>query len=148
MNKPRTSDFPDNTSDWHHRVSYGETDGMKVAYYGNYLHWFEQARSCYIRERGMSYAQVEEHGFFLPVREAGCRYRHPVRYDEEIIVRAGVSTCSRASITFLYEVRSGDGATIMASGQTQHACVDQAGKPVPLPDWLKALCTALPGQRS
>lgn len=35
---------------WTHRVSYGETDAMGVVYYGNYLHWFEQARSHFIRE--------------------------------------------------------------------------------------------------
>jgi hypothetical protein len=56
-----------------HRVSYGETDSMGVLYYAEYLHIFERARNQFIRDRGLSYAMVEERGLFLPVREARCR---------------------------------------------------------------------------
>lgn len=122
---------------WHHRVSYGETDAMGHAYYGEYMHWFEQARSQLIRERGMSYALVEERGLYLPVAEAGCRYRRPVRFDQEIAVQAVVSAWGRASCTFSYRVTSQE--TLVAEGSTRHACVDKTGRPVAMPDWLRRL---------
>ena len=43
---------------------------MGVLYYAEYLHLFERARSAFIRQCGMSYADVEKKGIILPVREA------------------------------------------------------------------------------
>ncbi len=45
----KIGEFPEPEVTWEHRVSYGETDGMKVVYYGNYFHWFEQARSHFFK---------------------------------------------------------------------------------------------------
>ena len=41
-----------------------------------------------LRELGFSYRQTEsKDGRFIAVAEAQCRYRAPVRYDEEVLVR-------------------------------------------------------------
>lgn len=122
-----------------HRVSYGETDAMKVVYYAEYLHYFERARSFFIRERGMSYATVEERGIALPITEATVRYRRPLRYDDLALVRVGISQWRGASVCFAYEVYAEDRATLHATGGTRHACVDLAGRPVRIPGWLRAL---------
>ncbi len=123
------------------RVSYGETDRMGYAYYGHYPHWFEQARGQFIRERGMSYDAVERRGVWLPVRDMTVRYLRPAHYDEEIRVRAGVSAWGRASVTFVYQVfgPGQDGQTLLAAGETLHACTSPQGKLIPVPDWLRGL---------
>jgi acyl-CoA thioester hydrolase len=124
-------------------VSYGETDAMGVVYYGNYAHWFERSRGQFLRERGLSYAEVERRGVMLPVREMNVRYLAPARYDEEIVVRAGISQWSRASVTFVYQVYGPPEASKpLCLGSTQHACVDASGKPVAIPQWLKDVCAA------
>ncbi|MGE4297159.1 MAG: acyl-CoA thioesterase [Desulfovibrionaceae bacterium] len=137
MSKPDA--FPSSETWYPHRVSYGETDTMGVAYYGEYMHFFERSRSEYIRARGMSYAEVEARGVLLPVREAYCRYRKSAHYDDLIWIRVGVSEWGRASMTFVYEVRSEDRAHVLATGHTQHACVGPEGKPVAVPGWLRDL---------
>ncbi len=121
---------------WHqHRVSYGETDTMGVLYYAEYLHIFERGRNTYIRAFGISYAEVEQRGLYLPVREASCRYRIPARYDDLLQIRMDVRW-SRASLTFLYEVHDEERSRVLASGMTQHACVNGEGRPVPVPRWF------------
>lgn len=123
-------------------VSYGETDAMGVVYYGNYPHWFERARGLFLRERGLSYAEVERRGFMLPVREMAVRYIAPARYDEEVLVRAGIASWGRASVTFVYQVYGPpEGSRLLCLGQTQHACTAPSGKPVAAPAWLKELCS-------
>lgn len=122
-----------------HRVSYGETDAMGVVYYANYLHLFERGRSELIRALGFSYSVVEDRGFFLPVREASCRYLAPARYDEIINIHTGLAEQSRASLTFVYEIVSENKTKVLARGSTQHAVVNSQGKPVRVPDWLSAL---------
>lgn len=133
------TDFPTADSWYHHFVSYGETDTMGVLYYAEYLHLFERARSLFIRERGMSYADVEKKGVILPVREAQCRYRSPVFFDNEIFVRVGISQWKRASMIFVYEIWDKARTTLHATGMTEHAAVNHEGKPTRVPDWLKEL---------
>ena len=136
----RSKEFPQPERWWTHRVSYGETDAMGVVYYGNYLHWFERARSEFMRDIGMSYAEVEARGLYLPVSEAYCRYRAPARYEQIVAVRAGIGHWGRASLTFCYEVfNQSDHDRFMTEGWTKHACVDAHGKMVSVPSWLKEL---------
>ncbi len=134
MNPPRPAET------WiTHRVSYGETDAMNVVYYAEYFHLFERARNEYIRERGMTYKEVEERGLYLPVREAAARYRSPLRYDDLIHIRAVISEWRRASLLFEYEIYNEDKSVIATTGSTLHACVGKDGKPVSVPDWLRGL---------
>ena len=138
MAKTKCETFPEPNTCWTHYVSYGETDGMGVAYYGHYLHWFEQARSDFLRKLGVSYARIEEQGIYLPVREAFCRYISSASFDEEISVKTGIGQWSRASMTFYYEICNISMENkLITTGYTQHACVNQTGKPIPVPDWLR-----------
>lgn len=122
-----------------HRVSYGETDCMGVMYYAEYLCLFERGRSEFIRQRGISYAEVEKKGVIIPVREVECRYRSPCRYDDLVFIRIGVNEIGRASFKFLYEIWKDDKKTLSAEGMTQHALVNREGRPIRMPDWFRAL---------
>ncbi len=135
MNK----EFPTPHSWLVHSVSYGETDAMGVVYYAEYLHFFERSRSLFIRERGMSYAEVEERGIYLPVREASCRYRIPAQYDDQLNIQVGINEWKRASIKFIYNIYKEDRSTLVATGFTEHACVNKDGRPVRVPEWLKEI---------
>lgn len=64
------------------RVRYAETDGMKFVYHGNYLPWFEQARMTLMDSMGVSYAELEKEGYYLPVLEARLRYHQPADQPE------------------------------------------------------------------
>ncbi|MGE5549360.1 MAG: acyl-CoA thioesterase [Bacteroidota bacterium] len=107
------------------RVRYQETDAMGVAYYGNYLTWFEVARTEFMRELGLTYRSWEEQGFFLPVTEAGCRYHKPARYDDELALTATL-TARGVVFHFAYEVRRAD--ELLATGWTDHVCLNRQGQ--------------------
>ncbi|MBD5552779.1 MAG: acyl-CoA thioesterase [Desulfovibrio sp.] len=134
-------DFPTPETWLAHRVSYGETDCMGVMYYAEYLHLFERGRSEFIRERGISYSEIEKRGYLLPVREAACRYRSPCRYDDLIWIRIGIAELGRASLRFVYEIRNEDKSALLASGETQHALVNSDMQPQRMPGWLTNLLT-------
>ena len=115
------------------RVRYAETDQMGIAYYANYLIWFEVGRSEFCRQRDFSYAALEGLGFKLVVTEAHCRYRNAARYDELIIVRTRLKALDKRIITFGYEIVRKDKDELVAEGESRHLCVDAAGKPKSLP---------------
>ena len=68
------------------RVRYAETDQMGIAHHSSYFVWMEAARTELLRERGLSYRELEERGYLLPVHEALCRYKRSVQYDEEVVI--------------------------------------------------------------
>jgi acyl-CoA thioester hydrolase len=81
-------DYPDSkplfTFQYNLRSRYSETDKMGYVYYGHFLQYFEVARTEMVRSFGVSYAEMEEKGFMLPVVSAELEYKAPVLYDEEI----------------------------------------------------------------
>jgi acyl-CoA thioester hydrolase len=112
---------------------------MGVAYYANYLAFFECGRVEAMRSIGAGYASVVRRGVHLPVIEAHVRYRQPAEFDDVLLVHTHADDLRGARFTFRYEiVRESDGVQI-ASGHTVHACVDAASlRAVRLPDWLRA----------
>lgn len=118
------------------RVRYQETDRMGFAHHSAFLVWFEAGRSDLIRAAGRSYAEVEECGLFLPVVEAQARYHRPARYDELLRLRTRVQGWSRAQVRFDYELLRADDATLLATGATRHAVLDERRRPSRIPDWL------------
>jgi acyl-CoA thioester hydrolase len=112
---------------------------MGVAYYGNYLAFFECGRVEALRQVGADYFRVVDRGVHLPVVEAVVRYRQPAVFDDLLLVHTLVTALRGARFTFVYQVvRERDGALI-ADGHTVHACIDaRSMRAVRLPDWLRS----------
>ena len=108
------------------RVIYGDTDQMGVVYYGNYLRFFEAARSDFLRDKGARWRDVERtHGVYLPVVEAKVNYKRPAFYDDLLVIETMLAELGHASLRFEYRVLRGD--DLLATGHTVHACVDKQG---------------------
>ena len=121
------------------RVRYPETDQMGVVHHTHFLVWFEIGRTELMRQRGVTYAALEEEGIFLPVIEAACAYHAPARYDELLTVLTGIDEAGAVRVRFTYRIeRSADGV-LLASGSTRHAAIDRSGRPRRLPDRLRGL---------
>jgi acyl-CoA thioester hydrolase len=116
------------------RVRYAETDKMGVAYYANYLIWFEVGRSEFCRRKGFSYAELEALGFILVVTESHCRYRSPARYDDTILIRTRLNGINKRILTFGYQLLQKGTERVIAEGETQHLSIDSKGKPKSLPE--------------
>jgi acyl-CoA thioester hydrolase len=126
------------------RVRYADTDQMGVAYYGNYLRWFEVGRAEMLRWLGMSYRDVERGGVRLPVVDVRCRYRRPARYDDLLAVETAVSRLGRASVRFEYRVVRVEDGDELARGMTEHCFLDPEGRPVRPPSFLVELLERAP----
>jgi acyl-CoA thioester hydrolase len=113
--------------DHEHRVTYAETDQMGFVYYANYLIYFEIGRTEYIRSSGMSYKQLEDIGYMLPVLEVSCKYHKPAKYDDILTIRTAISEFKGIRLGFSYEILR-DGIKLV-EGTTSHAFVDTEGRP-------------------
>jgi acyl-CoA thioester hydrolase len=127
------------------RVRYAETDQMGVVYHSNHLIWFEVGRVELLRQMGFSYRDMErDEGRFIAVAEAKCRYRAPVYYDEEVVVRTRLKHVRESVVVFSYELVRAEGEALLAEGETTHIVTDSNMQVVPLPEkYLKAFRAAL-----
>jgi acyl-CoA thioester hydrolase len=116
------------------RVRYAETDQMGVVYYANYLIWMEVGRVDLCQACGFVYRDMErEDGIYLAVAEAQCRYRHPARYDDEVIVKCWIEKANTRMMTVAYEMRRASDNRRLATGHTRHMYVSSEMRPVSLP---------------
>jgi len=86
------------------RIRYGETDQMGFCYYGNYAQFLEVARVEALREKGISYKELEEKGILLPVRNFSIKYIAPAKYDDVIQIKTEISDIKNSQIIFKYSI--------------------------------------------
>ena len=119
------------------RVRYAETDQMGVAHHSSYFVWMEAARTELLREFGLSYRELEERGYLLPVVEAHCRFSRSVRYDDVITIESSLEQLRGASLRIGYRIfRAGDENPTVAEGYTLHAFTNREGRVVKTPDFF------------
>ena len=117
------------------RVRYAETDQMGVVYHSNHFIWFEVGRVELLRQLGFSYKQMEtEDNCFIAVADARCRYKAPVHYDDEVVVRTYLKQVREKVIHFGYELLRADSGALLAEGETTHIVADAQMKPRRLPE--------------
>ena len=119
------------------RVRYSETDQMGVAHNKAYFEWFELGRTEFCRRRGLTYREIEAQGFYLVVVEAHCRYRRPLRYDQEFIIRTSLRESTPKKFVFDYELLMKEDGTLAAEGSTVHIVTNRNSQVVALPDPLR-----------
>lgn len=117
------------------RVRYAETDQMGVVYHSNHFIWFEVGRVELLRQFGFSYKDMErEDDCFIAVVDANCRYKAPVHYDDEVVVRTCIKHVREKMIHFGYELRRVDDGKLLAEGETMHIVANSKMKPRALPE--------------
>ncbi len=117
------------------RVRYAETDQMGVVYHANHFIWFEVGRVELLRQFGFSYKDMErDDDCCIAVADARCRYKAPVHYDDEIVVRTYLKHVREKVLHFGYELRKVETGQLVAEGETTHIVADSRMKPRALPE--------------
>jgi acyl-CoA thioester hydrolase len=111
---------------------------MGVAHNKSFFEWFELGRTEFCRKAGLPYRDIEARGFFLVVAEAFCRYRKPLHYDEEFIIRVGLSEASARKVIFSYELRAAKDGLLVATGHTVHVATNRQAEVCSLPEDILA----------
>jgi len=122
------------------RVRYAETDSMGVVHHAAYLVWFEEGRSAFIRERGWSYAKIEESGYYLAAGELTAKYSRAARYDQEIRVKTWLQSCRSRTLTFRCEIVDARSDELLFEASLSLICLNAAGRVTRIPaswqSWL------------
>ena len=118
--------------DYYHLTQYYETDQMRIIHHSNYIRWFEEARTHYLKEIGFGYDRMEEEGLTCPVMEVQCRYSSMVRFPDRVRIHCLISEYSGVRLKIKYIVYDELGTTVRATGQSSHCFLNDKGRPVHL----------------
>jgi acyl-CoA thioester hydrolase len=129
-------------------VRYAETDQMGIVYYANYLVWFEVGRVAWCKAKGFHYAEMEaKEKRLMVVAEAGCRYKAPAHFGDEIVVRTSLAKATDRVIRYRYKILSKDTGQLLATGGTAHIVTDPEFRPARLPDNYRKYFSLPPRRR-
>lgn len=124
---------------YEHQVQYYETDQMGCVHHSNYIRWFEEVRSDYLRVLGMGYDKMEEAGIVSPVLTIEAAYKSMTRYGETVEIQVGIKEYNGIRIRLEYLIKDRDSKVARCIGESSHCFLDREGKPISLkrskPEW-------------
>ncbi|CAI8276484.1 MAG: Putative esterase [Bacteroidota bacterium] len=94
------------------RVNYHQVDQMGIVHHAQYAYFLEQARIDWLRNQGVSYADMEEDGILLPLTEISIQYKRPLRFDDLFFVHTKIDVFDNYYVTFDYRIENQEKTTI------------------------------------
>ena len=83
------------------RVEFSETDLAGIMHFTNYYRWMEICEHEFLRSVGLSVDMEDENGRFgWPRVKATCRFKRPLRFEEEVEIKLIVTEMRERSITY------------------------------------------------
>lgn len=124
------------------RVRFAETDQMGIAHHSAYVVWCEAARVEWLRERGLSYREMEEAGLSLAVSRFEAHYRAAAYFDDELELTAVLAEVRSRRVSYHYRIER-DGA-LLATAASDHVATDRSGRATRIPElWLSPMLQLL-----
>ncbi len=119
------------------RVYIEDTDAGGIVFYGNYLRFFERARTDFLRSIDIEQSSTIEANLIFVVRHVSVDYKLPARLDDVLSVSCAVKTIRPTRVIFEQSAtRSSDGANLV-NGEVEVVAVSvDTLKPRALPEKL------------
>jgi acyl-CoA thioester hydrolase len=119
------------------RVRTYELDSFGHVNNAVYLQYFEEARSEYLLQLGLSFEDFARTQTQFVITEARVRYVSSARYGDELLITGEIESAGPATALFTYKVTC-DG-TLIAEGETRGAFLSAAtGRPIRTPEPFKS----------
>lgn len=113
------------------KAYYYETDKMAIVHHSNYIRWLEEARVHMLSEVGYPFEKMEEMGLLMPVLSVECKYKFPVRFDEEFQIIPIVTKFNGCKLTVEYKIINlTAGGKISAIAKSEHCFTDKNMRPI------------------
>jgi acyl-CoA thioester hydrolase len=123
-------------------VRFAETDLMGVVHHSSYVVWFEAGRVAWMAAAGMPYAEVAASGHHFAVTAIHAEYRAAARFGDVIRVETRLTRLRSRQVAFAYDVRHATSGERLATGLSEHICVDLDGRMAKIPDDVITRLTA------
>ena len=118
------------------RVRYKDTDQMGIMHHSNYVVLYETARTEWLREMGLTYAEIERRGIMSPIIEVHTKFLYPAFYDEMLTIKVSMQEMPAARLIIDSEVYNEAGKLINAGSVTLGFMHASTRRPCRAPEWF------------
>ncbi len=128
--------------EYHHIVSFEETNLVGNVYYANHIRWQGRCREMFLRDHTPEILAQLSRGLALATVRVSCEYYQELYAFDRIIIRMSLGSLTQNKITMLFEYWriADEGETLVARGEQQAACMYREGEklvPTPVPEDLR-----------
>ncbi|OTW71912.1 4-hydroxybenzoyl-CoA thioesterase [Bacillus thuringiensis serovar roskildiensis] len=120
------------------QVRWGDTDAAGIVYYPNFYKWMDEATHEYFKKIGFPSVELyEEQQIGLPLLEAKCQFKSPLRFEDQVVVKSKVNELHNKVFTiqhvFVKEER------VIAEGYETRAWTSfkEQAKAQPIPEYIR-----------
>ena len=129
--------------EYHHVVSFAETNLVGNVYYTNHLSWQGRCREMFLRDHAPDVLGELQQDLALVTVRVACDYLTELEAFDELTIRMRLAsrTQNRATMQFEYWRQRGEKMELIARGEQQIACMRRNGDglaPSPFPKSLQA----------
>lgn len=121
------------------RVYYEDTDAAGVVYHSNYLNYMERARTEYLREHGVSVAELAAKGVVFPVVRVEMQFKAPAHHDDLLRVTVAAVRSGGSSMTLKQQVLRDSNDHLLVEALITIACATPELKPRRIPPEVRRL---------
>lgn len=118
------------------RVRYKDTDQMGIMHHSNYVVLYETARTEWLREMGLTYAEIERRGIMSPIIEVHTKFLYPAFYDEMLTIKVSMQEMPTARLIIDSEVYNEAGKLINTGSVTLGFMHSSTRRPCRAPEWF------------
>ena len=129
-----------------HAVPFYETDAMGIVHHSNHVRYYELGRIAYLAEHDQPYEQYVASGMHFATTRVEVDYHRPARFADVVEIAVWCEEVRFASLRMAYVLRVA--GEVIATGATEHAAVDTAGKVRRLPRPRREALLTLVGKRA
>lgn len=128
--------------EYHHIVSFEETNLVGNVYYANYIRWQGRCREMFLRDHAPEIIKDLSSGLALVTVRVSCDYLSELFAFDQVTIRMRLGGVNQNRITMLFEYWriTEQGEELVAKGEQQAACMRREGDktvPTPVPKVLK-----------
>ena len=108
------------------RVEFSETDLAGIMHFTHFYRWMEICEHEFLRSLGLSVDMEDEDGRFgWPRVKTACRFKRPLKFEDEVEVKLSVSEIRDRSIAYAFQFwKEENGEQVKAAvGEAVAACV-------------------------
>lgn len=128
--------------EYHHIVSFQETNLVGNVYYANYVQWQGRCREMFLKDNVPDIITELSQGLALVTVRVSCEYLSELFAFDHVIIRMRLGEIKQNRITMLFEYWrvTDEGEELVAKGEQQTACMrreDGETRPTPIPAQLQ-----------
>lgn len=105
-------------------VRFNEVDSLHIVWHGHYICYFEDGREAFGQEFGLSYMDIYNQGYKVPLVHIDCQFKRPIAYGDNIEVIAKFVYTPAAKIIFEYRLMNSNTNELLATGRSEQVFLD------------------------